>query len=814
MRSIVVITRIFLISLICINPLTGQVARHFTEDYAHDDELRQVHITDIINTEEFINSAIENTRIRNPHLYARAFEKAGIVKDAATYSIGDEQTFYVLKFDGRTGSQYTAGWFDEVQARLMGVGDVAQVWVSIAELENENVTQTEIDAIMEALEERTPAASYDPNKGIFDLVEEYFGLPPDIDQNGIRGAGNGKTDVLLVDIIDGWEPDNGRGFIAGFFFTLDQNTTQQFSNRRDIIYIDTYPGIYNPVQNRRNPSRPLSTLVHEFQHLVFHSYRGTSQEETWLNEGLSEFSEAFCGFGLRNPSLYFSNTNRSMTYWGESTSEDVLQDYSRVALWTLYLWEQLGNEIITRLVQTPSSFGRGIQIVNRAASEVGSAWRFPDLITHFNLANFINDRNIDPRFGYEYSFTGRPSPRGYHNDPNINLQGRQIAPYASYFIEYSLGDSLEIRFDSANDFTIKAIEIARDRINVKPVSIGERYVQHDYGDVYRTIVFAIINTGGTTVTFNYSSEGGLRYYVDEYKFDDGSPKQITPGGATFLGFPNGEQYIGAGWAVQFTPEIPENQLLGARIYAAFGQEFQGSTVPADAPKSFYFHVWGDNNGRPGENLIEPFIVETTRQTFPGDFMDIELYDYAEFLTDIQGPIYVGFTHDTVYAVSVGMTNLLQNQNRTFAFNGPHHPTQPDQWRRMFDLQLGDGTSLQGWNMMMRAVFAVYDPDRQIEPIEPLPNTFVLEQNYPNPFNHSTIIEYDLPDDAHIRIEIYDLLGRRVRTLVDDMKYTVDRLHRVEWNATDDNGNTVSSGVYYYRLITGESVITKKMVFLR
>lgn len=809
MRTIVVLATIFLVSIICIGPLSGQAHQHYSENHAHYQDVKPIHITDIINTEEFISSAIENTRIRNPHLYERALEKAAIEKAEVVYSVGDEHTFYVLKFDDRTGSQYSAGWFDEINARLMAIGDVSQVWVAIAELENENVTQTEIDAIMEALEERTPPNSYDPDKGIFELVEKHFGLPPNIDQNGNRGAGNGKTDVLLVDIIDGWEPDSQRGFIAGFFFTLDQNTTQQFSNRRDIVYIDTYPGIYNPIQERRNPSRPLSTLVHEFQHLVFHNYRGTSQEETWLNEGLSEFSEAFCGFGLRSPARYFSNTNRSMTYWGESTSEDVLQDYSRVALWTMYLWEQLGNEFITKLVQTPSSFGRGIQIVNRAASDVGSALRFPDLFTHFNLANFVNDTNIDPRFGYRYSFTGRPSPRGYHNDPNVNRQGIQVAPYASYFIEYSLGDSLEIRFDSSNDFTLHAVEIARDRINVKPVSIGERYVQYDYGDVYRTIVFVIMNTGGTTVTFNYASEGGLRYFVDEYKFDDGSPKQITPGGATFLGFPNGEQYIGAGWAVQFEPEFPENQLLSARVYAAFGQEFQGSTVPADAPKSFNFHVWGDNNGSPGANLIEPFVIETTRQNFPGDFMDIELYDYAEYLTDIQGPIYVGFTHDTEYSVSVGMTNLLPNENRTFAFNGPNHPTQPDRWNRMFDLQLGSGTSLQGWNMMMRAVFAVYDPDRrEVE----IPESFELAQNYPNPFNQTTTIRYSLPTDGEVKIEIFDMLGRKVKTLVDDFRS--EGIHTVAWNATDERGVVVSSGVYYYRMSSGESMMTNKMVFLR
>lgn len=808
MRKIGIVALIITLTMVFNSgPVVGQTAQYLNEEYRYFDELQPVHVTDIINTEEFISSAIDNTRLRNPDLYARALYKAGIQETEVSYEVGDEHTFFVLKFDGQTGARYSTGWFDEVTARLMAVGDVSQVWVSVDELENEHVTQNEIDTIMEALEERTPSASYDPDNGIFELVRRYFGSPPNIDQNGNKGAGNGRTDVLLTDIDDGWDPDERGGFVAGFFITLDQNTTQQFSNRRDIIYVDTYPGIYNPLQESRNPNRPLSTLAHEFQHLVFHNYRGTVGDETWLNEGLSEFSEAFCGFGLRSPAQYFSNTNRSMTRWGETTSEEVLRDYSRVALWTMYLWEQLGNDYIRRLVQLPTTYGRGIQIVNRAAQEVGSERRFPDLFQHFNIANYVNDKNVDRRYGYDYSFDGRPDPRQYHNDPNVSRQGIQMPAYASYFIEYTLGDSLEIRFNSSSNITIKAIEVGRDVVNVVPVSVGETYIQNDYGEVYRTIMFAVINSGASTVSFDYASEGGFRYFVDEYKFDDGTPRAFS-GQAAYLGFPSSEEYIRSGWAVRFTPEFPENQLLQARIFAVFEQEFQGSDVPDDVSKSFYFHVWGDDNGNPGEDLIEPFIVETTRESFTQDFLDIDLYDYAGELRDIQGPVYIGFTHDNEYSVYVGMTNQL-NQNRTFAFFGPHHPSNPNRWARMFDLTVGDDISLEGWNMMMRAVFAVYDPDRRIEP---LPEKFVLEQNYPNPFNQETTIRYDLPIDSEVKIEIFDVLGRKVKTLVDDFKEA--GTYPVIWNATDERGIIVSSGVYYYRMISGETVTTKKMILLR
>lgn len=803
MRSVFLLTAIFLVFLMSVGTATGQIPLYLDQDHGHPDKIDPVHITDLINTEEFINSAIENTRIRNPELYHRVMQKAAESMSVEDYTVGDERSFFVLKFVDRQGERYTEGWFDEVDFRLMTVGEKSYIWVSIEEIGNGHVTQTEVDAILNALEDSTPPISRDPNKGIFELVEEYFGSPPNFGPNG-KETGNGKTNVLLTDIKDGWTKESGGGYIAGFFFTLDQDLTHNFSNRSDIIYIDTYPGIYNPFQNQRDPSRPLSTLAHEFQHLVFHNYRGTSGEETWLNEGLSEFSEAFCGFPLRSPARYFSNTNRSMTEWAPSTtSDEVLQDYSRVALWTLYLWEQLGDDYITNLVQLPSSFGRGIQIVNRAAEEVGSEWRFPELFKHFNLANYIKDLDVDSRYGYNYSFGGRPSPKDYYNDPNVNRSGIQMPAYSSYFVEYTFGDSLEIEFTSSSNLRIKAIEVGRDATNVIPVSIGERYIQYDYGEIYRTIMFVVINQNSSSASFNYSSTGGFRYYVDEYAFDDGGPK-IFSGNANFFRLPGGEENIGAGWAVKFRPEFPEHQLLQARIFAAFGQEFQGTDVPADAPKSFRFHVWGDNNGQPGNDLIEPFVVETTRENFTGDFMDIDLYDYEEELSDIQGSIYIGFTHNTEYWVAIGMTNLL-NENRTFMF----HPSNPNQWDRMFDLTASDDTRLNGWNMMMRTVFAVYDPDRHFPQI---PDDYVLEQNFPNPFNQETKIQYGLSRDSQVKIEIYDVLGRKIKTLVDEFK-AADTYTAI-WDATDLRGRVVSSGVYYYRLIAGGSAITKKMIYVR
>jgi len=94
----------------------------------------------------------------------------------------------------------------------------------------------------------------------------------------------------------------------------------------------------------------------------------------------------------------------------------------------------------------------------------------------------------------------------------------------------------------------------------------------------------------------------------------------------------------------------------------------------------------------------------------------------------------------------------------------------------------------------------------------LPATYNIHQNYPNPFNPVTTLRYDLPEQANVNIIIYDMLGRQVRTLLNQ---TQDAGYRsVIWNATNDYGNPVSAGVYLYKIQAGEFVQTKKMVLLK
>ena len=94
----------------------------------------------------------------------------------------------------------------------------------------------------------------------------------------------------------------------------------------------------------------------------------------------------------------------------------------------------------------------------------------------------------------------------------------------------------------------------------------------------------------------------------------------------------------------------------------------------------------------------------------------------------------------------------------------------------------------------------------------VPECVVVEQNYPNPFNPRTIIEYAVPEATHVRMAIYDIRGRLIRKLVD--RRMEAGYHQVDWDGTNGQGISVSSGMYFYRAEIGEEIKTRKLLLIR
>ena len=94
----------------------------------------------------------------------------------------------------------------------------------------------------------------------------------------------------------------------------------------------------------------------------------------------------------------------------------------------------------------------------------------------------------------------------------------------------------------------------------------------------------------------------------------------------------------------------------------------------------------------------------------------------------------------------------------------------------------------------------------------LPDNYRLEQNFPNPFNSSTTISYQLPEPVYVTLEIFNCLGQKIRTLVNEFK--TDGYYSVVWDSKDEYNHALPSGIYFYMLTSGNFVDTKKLILLK
>ena len=99
-----------------------------------------------------------------------------------------------------------------------------------------------------------------------------------------------------------------------------------------------------------------------------------------------------------------------------------------------------------------------------------------------------------------------------------------------------------------------------------------------------------------------------------------------------------------------------------------------------------------------------------------------------------------------------------------------------------------------------------------EDIDQIPTRLALEQNFPNPFNPVTTLRYTVPEKEIVNISVYDMRGKLVKTLVNSFQSSGKKT--VHWNGTDSRDNTVSAGLYLYKINAGIFSQTKKMILLK
>ncbi|GAB4337463.1 MAG: hypothetical protein Kow0037_20260 [Calditrichia bacterium] len=200
----------------------------------------------------------------------------------------------------------------------------------------------------------------------------------------------------------------------------------------------------------------------------------------------------------------------------------------------------------------------------------------------------------------------------------------------------------------------------------------------------------------------------------------------------------------------------------------------------------------------------------------------------------------------VHDYTVGIQNHLADDGLTIAFNQPYlHDSlavliSKHTWVQVAPMS---GTIAPNSSMDLQLTFITHDfplgdfwaalqiesndPDEQVA-LSPIHmrvvatsiddeefvgiKDFELYQNMPNPFNPTTIISYNLPKSGDVELTIFNLLGQKVKTLVNGHQDA--KLHRVEWDGTNEVGEKVASGIYIYRLKTAENVAVRKMILMK
>lgn len=681
-------------------------------------------------------------------------------------------------------SNFSTNEFYQVPSTCRSVGTNCYIFVENA-IWGTKVDQNAVDAVRNAFDNQTPA---NPAKGVYQTDVETFGDPPDVDNDP-------KIVILILDIIDGYVSGSNGGFVAGYFHSVNEITNIN-SNKAEIYYLDANP---TALDTPGGLNTAMSTTAHEFQHMIHYNYH-QSKYETFFNEGMSLIAEVVNGYPLREQTRYSKETNHYLLDWRSDDNTNVLTDYSRAARFAAYMYDQYGVSFLKSYVQYPAS---GISALTAILSSYSSGSRnFGSFLEDWFIANTINDVNLDWKWGYKsYPNMTSAVPTEYVN-PNTGLVNGTIAKYGAQYLTFTGGSNLSISFDfkgaNLRAYAVK-YKAAGGSPEVELVQTPASYSVPAFGSTYNKVTFVVLqsdqNAFSSTNSFAYSYQatGTFQAQVIEKAWDISEPTgylQLTTGDSV---------------AVQF------DALPGAKL-DSIKVALRG-TMPING--GVYEYV-GLSNQLGGKKLAS-ITATSTLSSAPAVVNPSGEYPYAApysnwVKVDLRQ---YNLTADKPFAVEFPVGAEYPSTNRVMVTS-----YQSSVSYHSFAFQSSTGKwlyySISGQDgyifLFLIRAYVSYGTTDASEPIELLPSAFNLEQNYPNPFNPSTIIKYNLASAGNVAIRIYDALGREIKTLVSADKPAGS--YTINWDGTDNSGSKVSTGIYFYRLVAGDFVQTKKMILMK
>lgn len=674
----------------------------------------------------------------------------------------------------------SADSFYQVSSTCRAVGNYSYIFVEDA-IWKKNVDNYAVQKVLEAFESKTPANS---SKGIYQTNIETFGNPPDID-------GDPKIIILILDIKDGYTGSGG--YIAGYFHSVHEDTKYQYSNKAEILFLD---GVQNNLNSADGLETAMSTTAHEFQHMIHWNY--IKEDETLFDEGWSLMAEVINGYPIFEQSYYASEPEHYLFDWRRDSSTEVLKDYSRAARFALYLKEKFGTQIFKTYLETKIKSSNGLEI---SLSKLGYNKKFTEILEDWFIANYLNNKSVNPNWGYDYS--GLPKMKSVlHTNPNIS-NTNSTYKYGVRYITFSNGKELNIIFNNfGNNLKIKAIKIGTNTARVEDINFGTDYSFSDFGTTYHEITFAVYlidqsETKKGPFNFSYEATGIFENRPIEIAYDNTEPVGIL-----------------SSLSVGDTVAVVFDGILGTKLDSI--RVALRNMVPINGG------IWTSTNQKILSKKLAsvttqgkttpPVLDQNATYPYPQPYPNWVTVDLRNYNIDAGSNFAIAFFIDGIYQNASSPTNRVmitkipgQSAYHSYTYlNNPSSGAEPN-WYYITD---GEG------NIALHLIraYVSYTTSDNKEVIELLPASYSLDQNYPNPFNPSTIISYQIPEMSNVQIKIYDALGREVKTLIDEMKPAGK--YNIAWDGRDNFGNRVVSGVYFYKIIAGNFVQTKKMIMMK
>lgn len=388
--------------------------------------------------------------------------------------------------------------YKQVTGTLVFEGRFARVWVDNADTSRLAVKNA-LPKLIRALDTMIAGTSMnitarDTNKGILQNDIEVFGDVPSI------VTVEGKTDFLMTDL--------GTG-ILGYFSPLDQ-TTGENSNQMNLLYINSRQGVTNLTQL-------LSTIAHEFQHLIHHNRfprPGISdRSHSFFNEGLSENANLVNGYFDRQNQGYLANTNIDLfTMRSDPPSAQDL-DYQRAMTFVHYMREQFGERFIYEFTGMREE---GMTRITKTLEKIGIAGvTGVDVLKNFAVANLLQI-STNPAHGYKLrlgsSVAQQNSPRratvhtshtgtGFPAIENVILQ-----PHGVHYIRYTSPGPIRVRLGGSIDGRAMMIGVRNGQTEVAELLADTDYTLPLWGGgPFEQVTIALVNAGSGVREVSWSA---------------------------------------------------------------------------------------------------------------------------------------------------------------------------------------------------------------------------------------------------------------------------------------------------------------------